>query len=258
MKKVISLLLVLCFFVSAFSFGAYAKYAGDILFNDIPWGTDYYETIRQLKEKYDIEFDEPKYREEEVSLSKVVGGERYEFKSSAVVSVSVKSKNTVKIANYPAQVFLVFYFLNDGTEIFENDLHKTALSYAEYTFLNLQDRDTTRKELMIKLESIYGGYESTGTSKSFYYYGKDPKSTSDDVYDTQLSISNTESGDYDKTQPHDGLILTYKVYHNYWREANEAVLNQKVNNAYETMKNLDDAARKQFEEDARNGNKDGL
>lgn len=50
MKKIISLLLVLCCYASTASFCANAKYDKEIIFRDIPWGSTYKEARKSLED----------------------------------------------------------------------------------------------------------------------------------------------------------------------------------------------------------------
>lgn len=201
-KRVIAFILIFTFTLPLFSVPAYAKYDEEILFNDIPWGTSYEETISLLKEKYDITFGEPKFHEEWVDIrDKEVlnawNNRPKEDQFSINYGFSIRSNETVNVAGYKAVINLVFAFFNDGKHVLNTRIEDSGLTGAYYYFYS-KDVDKFPTEiadysndeiakiedgLIVKLKSLYGELETAslgwehrcsgknGTSFSLFSHG---------------------------------------------------------------------------------------
>lgn len=145
MKKVISLLLVLCCVVSAFSFSAYAKYDKEILFRDIPWGSNYTDVIDALKD-LNVEWNSITKIGYRTTMDIMVDWYKDEETDYRTISLVDTKKANEKIAGLPIKS-IALYFTNKDT---------TSLFMAEYEFDTSNMNDSALDELFNKLAELYG------------------------------------------------------------------------------------------------------
>lgn len=225
MQKTISKILLLCVIFSFCTSTAHADYDGDILFNDIPWGTTYKDVLETLTEKYDVEFGEPKMNwwnnvkaDEVLSKAGIFFDEEIPF--STYYGFSVSSLQTAMVAGFPAIITLNFLYDNNGNQVKNDteDIEDAILSNATYTFYkahispndekqfelvnNLEQEEIDRlwNDIPVKLESLYGKFTTNGVFET-YIYGRDK--------DTSLVINLNM-----------GVTVTY------FNEANDLLINK--------------------------------
>lgn len=166
MKKVISLLLVLCYFVSSFSLGAYARYDKEILFRDIPWGSTYEEVRDAFKDYYKLAWekkDKKRYdltkflNKDQEYLQWVIGDN--EFPSVLYVEAEPTASSEFMVAGRKvSHIELVFAYTKDENGELPQDLKHTALYIARYHFKGKSESGKF-DDLDNKLSSIYGETE---------------------------------------------------------------------------------------------------
>lgn len=137
MKKTICLILVFCcvFFCGITS--AYAEEEEEILFNGIPWGSTYKETISILKQKYNVDFagqdDLVKQGYLLSDFDTLYLRLMYNYTNDRI-GFSVISKSPVQIAEEDAYIFLDFAFPNNGTDVLYDDYENAAFIHGYYLF----------------------------------------------------------------------------------------------------------------------------
>lgn len=157
----------------------------EILFNDIPWGTSYLETIHILKEKYQIDFTEPLTElkvNKQLSDVRIANSTQHtrELPFSIITAFEVVSTSTVTIAGHDAYIDLIFGFNNDGRNVINSSFDDGVLMKASYCFyeqywpyevswsvsdrhylikdicLNYNQYQSIKEELAVSLKSVYG------------------------------------------------------------------------------------------------------
>lgn len=178
MKKKICMLLVLCCFVSSFSFSAYAKYDGEITFRDIPWGSTYEEVMEALKDldvKWSTLYDYH-YR----SLDGIMID--CDDTDSNFVSIyyvkGTPNYKTLKVGGFEVEnIYLYFARTTENGNVMDDKAH-TYFYIGEYdlkkTDPNSEDNDL--RLLNKKLSGIYGNYDIRDSrwaysATMYFYYG---------------------------------------------------------------------------------------
>ena len=163
MKRIVSFLLVLVCFSSLFSFSAFAKYDGEILFRDIPWKSSYSEVKEQVAD-LDVEWKGAYNYAYRDILSMILIDGPEETRDYAYTSChdSCYSDN-LKIAGYPLMPlnFEIFFAFTDKDK---RDLAHTSFYLAKYNFDGRKMTKTDIKNLEEKIASLYGGeYDKVAT-----------------------------------------------------------------------------------------------
>lgn len=163
MKKVISLLLVMCCFVSAFSFDAHARYDKEILFRDIPWGCTAEEAIEYLSD-LDVEWEgfyNLPYRDN-VDIMTYEPPKNKEFYT---ICFNESAKINEKVAGYDLEKITLYFALTDNDKQY---LNRTSLYMAIYDFSGDVIRDSESEKLTESIISMYGNFDSIDKYKTPY------------------------------------------------------------------------------------------
>ncbi len=145
MKKIVSYLLVLCCCLSFITISANATNEKEILFRDIPWGSNYTDVIEALKD-LNVEWNSITNIGYRTTMDIMVDWYKDEETDYKTISFVDAKKVNEKIAGLPIKN-IALYFTNKDT---------TSLFMAEYEFDTSNMNDSAIDELFNKLAELYG------------------------------------------------------------------------------------------------------
>lgn len=218
MKKKIMLATICCVFLGT---TVHAETDKEILFRDIPWGTNYLEAQQLLSDFdwYALSFDYMKHYPVEEILTDDYDSSLISFKNGGInMTASPFSNKETDVAGYiTSDIELFFTYIPVNGTLSKED-SDTALYGARYTF-EPKALSSMSEDLTDKLSSLYGQPDNTtnstdmwGNKLSFtWWYG-----ANDTVIVLRtLDSSNDSSGFYD-----DELWISYA-----WEKGDELLQN---------------------------------
>ncbi len=258
----------------------FAEYNKEILFNGIPWGTKYSEVIKMLKEKFgdDLEFSEKRSSISEDEYKHRKNYSVFNYDGNWTTKFSVRSDETVSVANNNAYIILTFVYPNNGKTLLTDDINNAIFVGARYDFQVYSSSytfyvspDTIIDDLQIMLGNVYGEFdkidhdEKTASrySKGGYYdvkdyiYGKNGTKLLFDAWEYMSYIL----GDGIRIK-YAGVTIKYgggKIADKALEEATKIVdeENKRANEEYKKRKALEEEQKKKQKEEALK-NTDGL
>lgn len=228
MRKYICTLIIVCFLVTGCSYGGdYVEYEDDIadinsnienskkekvisdkeiLFKDIPWGTNYTEVDRILPELNMMSMNGEAFRT--FSTDEIVLGDYQgiDFEYNDINIVGICSNDEMEVAGYTTSDMSLYFAYIPVDGVLTKTENDSALYGAQYVFTP-QNLDAMSEDLIEKLSSVYGEPSERINDKDMwgneyeyvYWYGQnntelvmkivDTTNDTTDVYENEIVLS---------------------------------------------------------------------
>lgn len=180
-KQVLAFVLVMVLVLPMFSVPAYAEYDEEIMFRNIPWGSNYYEVMEALEDVGIKEWGAEKpLTRLNIEASKNAMWISHESESvepeklGFCICVDGKKMPVFTVAGFEVSeitLYFAYTFAEDGTLLLDRE--HTALYAASYAFR--KNTSQVSSSLLLKLRALYGKQDAHKSDTNGYknaWYGK--------------------------------------------------------------------------------------